>query len=91
MEHALTVTQARRELLELTKKFSRGKVRHAIPVTRRGKPVLALVPWELYDSLLETLEVMSDRDLMDRLALSIREADRGKTIPLARLRQKLRA
>ena len=91
MESVLTVSQARRELLNITKKFSGGKARRAISVTRRGKPVLALVPWELYDSLLETLEVMSDRELMERLASSLREADAGKTVSLAKLRKDLRA
>ena len=91
MEQTLTVTQARRELLDLSKKFARGKLRQAISVTRRGKPVLALVPWELYDSLLETLEIMSDHRLMERLAQSIREAGTGKTIPLDKLRKKLNA
>lgn len=91
MEQSLTVTQARRQLLHITKRFAGGKSRQAISVTRRGKPVLALVPWELYDSLLETLDVVSDHELKHRLARSLREAEAGKTISLAKLRKELHA
>ncbi len=89
MENTLTVSEARKELLKISKKFSGGKARAAIPVTRQGKPVLALVPWELYDSLMETLEILSDKEAAEQLQKSLEEAAKGKTIPLAKLKKDL--
>ena len=50
-------------------------------MTRRGKPVLAIMPWELYEAIVETLEIMGDEDLMAALSQSIKEAEEGKGIP----------
>jgi PHD/YefM family antitoxin component YafN of YafNO toxin-antitoxin module len=36
------------------------EIPETITVTRHGKPVMAILPWDLYESLMETLEVMSD-------------------------------
>jgi len=50
-------------------------------VTRRGKPVLAVMPWELYDAIAETLEVMGDNELRAQLRQSIEEMEKGEAIP----------
>jgi antitoxin YefM len=52
-----------------------------VAVTRRGKPVLAVMPWELYESVIETLEIMGDEELIASLRQSIQEVAEGKTIP----------
>jgi len=53
-----------------------------VKITRRGSPVLAVLPWEAYEALCETLEIMSDRDLMEKLYKSIRDIEAGRTVPL---------
>jgi antitoxin YefM len=53
----------------------------AIALTRRGKPVMALMSWDLYQSILETLEIMGDPDLMSALRQSIKEVGEGKVTP----------
>ena len=58
-------------------------------MTRRGKPVLAILPWEEYEAIMETLEIVSDRDLMASLNQSIKEMKRGKRIPWERAKRKL--
>lgn len=50
-------------------------------ITRRGKPVLAVLPWELYEAITETLEVMADKETMEKLRQSIQEMGEGSTIP----------
>ena len=52
----------------------------ALAVTRRGHPVLALMPWELYDSLIETLEILGDSELVSELRQGILEIDAGKGV-----------
>ena len=58
-------------------------------VTRRRKPVLAILPWELYEGLLETLEIMADPELMAELRKSLEQADRGETIPWEQIEAEL--
>jgi prevent-host-death family protein len=75
----LTISRARQELLDLPEKLARLPER-AITVTRRGHPVLAIMPWELYESLVETLEVLSDPDLTAALRQSIRDLKAGRRL-----------
>ena len=83
----IPITEARHELTSLPERFA--KEPGAVAVTRRGKPVLAIMPWELYESLVETLEIMGDKDLMASLRKSIKEADAGKTIPWDQVKKDL--
>ncbi|MGH7273497.1 MAG: type II toxin-antitoxin system Phd/YefM family antitoxin [Nitrospiria bacterium] len=83
----IPITEARHELTSLPERLA--KEPGAVAVTRRGKPVLAVMPWELYESIIETLEIMGDKDLMAALRKSIKEADEGKTIPWKTVKAKL--
>ncbi|MBI4063827.1 MAG: type II toxin-antitoxin system prevent-host-death family antitoxin [Elusimicrobia bacterium] len=82
----LTITQARAKLLGLSQKLHKDQ---AVTVTKRGKPVLAIVPWDLYESIVETLEVMADADLMAMLRQSLKEAESGKRIPWEKVKKEL--
>ena len=83
----LPITAARDELTSLPDRLS--ETHETITVTRRGKPVLAILPWEEYEALVETLEIMADEDLMAALRRSLKEARQGKLIPWERVRRKL--
>ena len=72
----LTITEARKGLLELPEKLAREPER-ALCVTRHGRPELAVMPWELYESIIETLEVLSEPDLVAALRESIEDIERG--------------
>lgn len=82
-----TITEARKHLLELPDELSGAE--EAMVLTKRGEPVLALMPWELYDSIRETLEIMADDDLLEALKESIRNAGKGRTYSTAELRREL--
>ena len=58
-------------------------------MTRRGEPVLAILPWELYESIVETLEILSDEEMMAALRQSIKEASEGQTVSWDRAKQEL--
>jgi len=79
MEETMPITEARKKLTALPEELSEKP--RAISVTRKGKPVLAVLPWELYESLLETLEIMGDEDLMAALRQAVTEVAQGKTLP----------
>ena len=75
----LTMVDARRELTKLPEKLEARPT--TVVVTRRGKPVLAIMTWEDYEAILETLEVLSDNEAVEQLRRSIREVKEGKAIP----------
>ena len=54
-----------------------------IAVTRRNKEVLAVMSWELYEGLLETLEVLSDPELMQQLRTAVEDVKAGRTYSLS--------
>jgi prevent-host-death family protein len=83
----IPITEARHELTSLPRQLQRTP--GAITVTRRGKPVLAILPWEFYESILETLEVMADPDLMNSLRRGIRELQAGKGISWEKAKREL--
>ncbi|HYV40881.1 MAG TPA: type II toxin-antitoxin system prevent-host-death family antitoxin [Thermoanaerobaculia bacterium] len=89
MPETLSMMEARAKLTGLPEEFQRNPETGAVTVTRRGKPVLAVMPWELYDSMVETLEILSDEKLMRALRKSLREVRKGKTLSTAEVRRRL--
>jgi antitoxin YefM len=81
----LPITEARYELTSLPEKMAEDP--GAIAVTRRGRPVLAIMPWEFYESLVETLEIMGDQEMMAALRQGIQEMQEGKGVPWEEVRE----
>jgi prevent-host-death family protein len=73
------ISEARKILLDLPEKLARGSER-AIRITRRGRPVLAVMPWELYESIVETLEVLGDPDMVSALRDSLDDLKPGRVV-----------
>lgn len=84
----IPITEARYALTSLPERLAQEP--GAVAVTRRGKPVLALMPWELYESIVETLEIMGDESLMAVLRQGIKEAEEGQGIPWEEAKKKIR-
>ena len=89
MPRTLSMVETRKLLTSLPEKFERETELDAVAVTRRGKPVLAVIPWELYESITETLEVMADTELTSILRESIAEYHKGETIPWEKAKEEL--
>ena len=87
MTEIMPLSKARNKLLEVADRLE--KEQGAIEVTKRGKPVLAILPWEVYESLMETLEIMSDQELMEQLKKGLRELEEGKTLPIEKVAEEL--
>jgi prevent-host-death family protein len=83
----IPIAQARDELTSLPEQLAEKAA--TVAVTRRGKPVLAVMPWELYESIVETLEIMGDEELMASLRLAIQEVAEGKTVPWEQVKKEL--
>ena len=83
----IPITEARHELTTLPERLE--KEPGAVAVTRRGKPVLAVMRWELYEAIVETLEIMGDEELMAALRRGIKEAAEGETVPWETVKEEL--
>jgi PHD/YefM family antitoxin component YafN of YafNO toxin-antitoxin module len=89
MKRAMPMIEARQKLTSLPETFAEDPDLDAVTITRRGQPVLAVMPWELYEALVETLEVLGDEDLMRELRQSLREAEEGQLIPWETVKEEL--
>ena len=84
----LTISEARRGFLDLPRKLARDP-EHAVCVTRRGRPELAVMPWGLYESILETLDILSEPELVRALRKSIQEIKHGDLLTQEQIRARL--
>lgn len=81
MTRTLPIMEARKQLNSLPETLVRDGEADVMEITRRGKPVLAVLPWELYEAITETLEVMADKETLEQLRQSVREMDQGAALP----------
>ena len=76
----IPITEARNKFMKLPDQAAKDQV---LAVTRRNKEVMAVMSWELYEGLMETLEVLSDPDLMKHLRTAIEDVKAGRTHSLS--------
>lgn len=87
MERRLNITEARKALNTLPDELARS---HAtVAVTRRGKPVLAILDWDLFEGMLETMEILGDPELMEQIREAEKDIREGRTIPLEEVAREL--
>ena len=82
----ITITQARNRLMKLPDKTADNEI---IAVTRRNKEVMALMSWELYEGLLETIEILADSEFMGQIKKGLEEIESGKTYSVEEARNRL--
>jgi prevent-host-death family protein len=84
----ITLTEARNQLLKLANDIEKnpGTV---VEVVKRGRPVLTLMSSELYESIVETLEVLRDPPTTTKLRQALREIEQGKGIPWETAKERL--
>jgi PHD/YefM family antitoxin component YafN of YafNO toxin-antitoxin module len=58
-------------------------------ITKDGKPVIIAISLQQFQSLLETVEILSDQEFMTQLREGIRQANTGETISLEQLKVEL--
>jgi prevent-host-death family protein len=81
MPKSLSIIEARKKLTKIPELFEQETDLDVVAITRRGRPVMAIMPWELYETLEETLEILGDETLMMQLRESIEELKAGQLIP----------
>ncbi len=89
MDTTLPIIEARNQLTAIPKKFEDEPQMGPITITRRGKPVMTLLPHDLYEAIMETLEITTDPALMHDLQKSIRDQKAGRTIDWVKARAEI--
>jgi antitoxin YefM len=84
----LTISEARKALLNLPERLARTPER-AVTITRRGQPVLAVLPWEFYESIVETLDILGDPEMGRVLRESLEDLKRGRLVSNAEAKKRL--
>ena len=84
-EQILSISEAQKELTRLPEQFEEGP--EAVTVTRYGKPVMTILPYNTYKSLLEaiealqeTIEILQDKELMAEFHESVEALKNGETV-----------
>ena len=82
----IPITEARNKFMKLPDEVARHEI---LAVTRRNKEVMAVMSWELYEGLLETLEVLADPALMSHLKKGLEDVKAGRTRSLSQAYERL--
>lgn len=93
-EDTYSISEIREAITRLPEQFEEDT--DVVTVTRHGKPVMTILPTNTYkemremiDSLLETLEVMRDQELMAAFRQGVRELAEGKGRPWEDVKREL--
>ncbi len=79
-EKTYSISEIREEITRLPEQFEQEP--GAVMVTRHGKPTMAILPWELYEAIMETLEIMGDAELMAAFRQGVKDIEEGQVKPL---------
>lgn len=70
MVKQMSITETRRRITSLEEELS---YEDTISVTNHGKEIFALLRWDTYESIAETLEILSDEDAYSELKAGIKQ------------------
>ena len=76
----IPIGEARAMLNQLPEKLEAEN--GAIALTRYSEPVLAVMSWDLFESIVETLEIMGDPDMMAALRRGIQDIQEGNLVSM---------
>lgn len=82
----LSITETRNQILNLPGELGETGM---VKVTKRGRHVLTIVSADLYETIMETLEIMDDPELMAALRKSVQQVRTGETQTLRDIRREL--
>ncbi|MFC1623924.1 type II toxin-antitoxin system Phd/YefM family antitoxin [Candidatus Omnitrophota bacterium] len=80
MVNTITLKKLRPELPQVIRDIDTKLDRYI--VTKRGKPIAVMISPDDYEGLLETIEILSDRETVKRIKNAKRQIREGKTVSL---------
>jgi prevent-host-death family protein len=75
MTITMPISDVRQRLTTLASEMKPGET---VIVTQKGNPTMAILPYGLYDSLVETLAIMSDPEALKMLREGIKDIAEGR-------------
>ena len=75
---AVPLSQAKTHLAKLLAEVE--ELGEEVVITRSGRPVAVLLSLAEYEGMLETLEILGDRDFSKQIELGLEEANSGKVL-----------
>ena len=73
----MTITDARKRITSLENTMDYDET---ISITNHGKKVFALLRWDTYECIQETLEILADEQLSRDLAIGIQQINENKLV-----------
>ena len=73
----MTITETRKRITSLENTMDYDET---ISITNHGKEVFALLRWDTYECIQETLEILADKQLSKDLAVGIQQINENKMI-----------
>ena len=75
-QQILPVTKVKRNFLDIVKRMQEEEV--TIALTRNGEPVGVMMPLSRYEALLETIDILSDKQILSSLEKSKKDFKASK-------------
>ena len=86
MVKQLSISETRKRITSLEDDLS---FNDTISVTNHGKEVFALLRWDTYESIAETLDIISDEALYDDLKVGIKQFENDSLIDFEDFKKRL--
>lgn len=86
MIHKMSISETRRKITSLEKDLA---YEDTISVTNHGKEVFALIRWDTYESIAETLELISDDQLFTDLKIGLQQLREGELVDFENFKKDL--
>ena len=82
----MTITETRRRITSLEKEIGYDDT---ITITNHGREVFALMKWDTYESIVETLEILTDDELFNALKTGIKQMQDNNLLNFEEFKQNL--
>ena len=82
----MTITEAKKKIASLEDTMDYDDT---ISITNHGREIFALMKWDTYESICETLEILSDKELSKNLAIGIQQIKQNKLTDFDSLKNKV--
>ena len=86
MIRQMSISETRKKITSLADELS---FEDTISVTNHGKEVFALLRWDTYESIAETLDIISDEELFNELKMGIQQIMNDELIDFEDFKKRL--
>jgi len=83
----IPITEARKRIFDIAEEIQKPGVYYTL--TEKGRPKAVFMSYDEFDSLMETLEILSDPEVMKRIEQAEKEYKRGEYVTWEELKSEL--